>query len=167
VLFWSSTPFHRDAQLCRYFAKVFERPAFGRVAGEGVDDGKVLNSCRRDSYRRHTFRRRRERGEKREGEMAYGIAKLGTMGPVPGINGVEGFQLGDAGAIDDAQQIEAGVGESPGAAGEPDQGEQRAGSPDFGVWRAGGFERGERENDVADRTGADQQAATSPLRANG
>ena len=89
--------------------------------------------------------------------MAYGIAKLGAIGSVPGIDGVEGFKLGDAGVFDHAQQIEAGIGDRACAIGEADQREHRARGPDFGIRRAGGFQRGERQDDVADRARPDQQ----------
>ena len=55
----------------------------------------------------------------------------------------------------------AGIGKSAGAVGEADQGKHRARGPDFGIRRAGGFERGERQDDVADRAGADQQGRPS------
>ncbi len=128
-----------------------------------MDDGEVLRGGRRDVFRLHNdarnpFGGRRKRGEKREGKTAYGIAKFGAVRSVPGIDGVEGFKLGDAGVFDHAQQIDVGVGQSPGAAGESDQREQRARRPDFRIRRACGFQRGERQDDVADRSGADEKS---------
>jgi len=79
-----------------------------------------------------------------------GIAKLGTVRAVPGIDGIEVFQLWNAGAFEHAHQIECGVGDGACAVGEADQGKQRAGSPDFGVIGAGGFESGQGKNHIAD-----------------
>lgn len=159
MLLRSRRPTHRNTQLRGHFAKAFERPAFGRVTGEGVYHGKVLDSRRRDSDRRHAFRRRRKRGEKSEGKMADGVAEIGAIRSVPGIDGIEGFEFRDAGVFDHAQQIEAGIGDRTCAIGEADQGKHRAGGPDFRIRRAGGFKRGERQDDIADRSGANQQAA--------
>jgi len=79
-----------------------------------------------------------------------GIAKLETVRAVPGIDGIEVFQLWNAGAFEHAHQIECGVGDGACAVGEADQGKQRAGSPDFGVIGAGGFESGQGKNHIAD-----------------
>jgi hypothetical protein len=49
--------------------------------------------------------------------MTHSISKLRTMGPVPGINGVERLELRDAGPFRDAHQIQAGIGESAGSIG--------------------------------------------------
>ena len=62
-----------------------------------MNNGEVLNGCPRNSDVRNPFRWRRQRREKRKWEMAHSIAKLGTIGPVPGIDGVESFELRDPG----------------------------------------------------------------------
>ena len=120
-----------------------------------MDDREVLSGDLRDRNLRRAFGGRRKRGEERERKMAHSVSKLRTMGPVPGIDGVEGFQRGNAGPIHDSHQIQGSVGKSPGAVGEADQGKHRTRGPNFGIRRAGGFERGERKNDVADRAGTD------------
>jgi hypothetical protein len=90
--------------------------------------------------------------------MPHSISKLRTTGPVPGINGVERVELRHAGPFHDAHQIQAGIGESAGTIGKTDQGEHRTRSPDFGISGAGGLERREGKDNVADRTGPDEEA---------
>src|SRR5437879_1214408 len=90
--------------------------------------------------------------------MPHRVTKLGTAGPVPGVDRVERFERDDAGVFDHAHQIEASVGDGPRAIGKADQRQHRARSPDLGVIGAGGFKRGQRKNAVADRTGPDQQS---------
>ncbi len=118
-----------------------------------------MSGRRRDSYARNTFAGRRERGEKRERKIADGVAEFGPVGSVPGIDGVEGFELRDARVLDHAKQVQASIGKSPGAVGEADQWKQRPWSPNFGVTSTGSFERGERKNDVADRSRAYEKSA--------
>jgi len=115
-----------------------------------MDDREVLSRSLRDGNSRRAFRGRRKRGEKREREMAHSISKLRTMGPVPGIDGVERFELRNAGPFHDPHQIQTRIGKSPGTIGEADQRQHRARRPDFGVNRARGLERGERKDHVAD-----------------
>lgn len=124
-----------------------------------MDHGEILPRSRWNRNARDAFGGRRKRGEKRKGQMPHGLAKLGTVRSVPGIDGVERWQLRDPGAFDDAQQVEAGIGDRAGAVSETDQREQRAGSPDFGVSGARGFESGQREDDIADGAGANQEPA--------
>ncbi len=158
-LLWTGAPLDWNAQACSQFAEIFERPTFFPAAGKGMDHGEILNRRRRDGNPRDSLFRRRERGEKREGEMADRFAKLGTVGSVPGVDGIEGFEFGYAGVFDDAEQVEAGVGDGARAAGEADERKHGTGGPDFGVSGAGGFERGQRQDEVADGAGADQEPA--------
>lgn len=81
------------------------------------------------------------------------------MGPVPGIDGVERFELWHPGPFHDAHQIQAGIGESAGAVRKTYQGEHRTRSPDFGISSAGCLERGEGKDNVADRTRPNQKAS--------
>jgi len=123
-----------------------------------MKDREVLNRSLRHNNSRRAFRGRRQRREKRERKMAHSISKLRTMGPVPGIDRVERFELRDASPFDDAHQIQTSIGDSSGAVGKADQGEHRARRPDFGIGGARGFQRGKRKDNVADRAGADKQA---------
>jgi hypothetical protein len=141
-----------------HFAKVFERPSFSQVARKRMDDREVLSGRRRHRYPRDAFRGRRERGEKRERKMADSVAEFGAVRPVPGVDGIEGFELGHAGVFDHADQIQRSIGNRPGAVREADQRKQRARRPDFGKGGAGGFERRERKDDVADGARANQKS---------
>jgi hypothetical protein len=125
-----------------------------------MNDREVLSGRLRDDNPRDSFRGRRKRREKREREMANSISKLRTMCPVPGMDGVERFELGDAGAFHDAHQIQASVGDSSSTICEADQRERRARRPDFGVSRPSRFKRGERKNNVADRARPNEQPTT-------
>jgi hypothetical protein len=118
-----------------------------------MDDRKVLRCYFGNSDVGDSVRGRWKHREECERKMAHSISKLRTMGPVPGIDGVELFQRRDTGPLDDAHQIQAGIGDSACAVGKTDQREHRTGSPDFGVIGAGGFERRQRKDDVADRAG--------------
>jgi len=124
-----------------------------------MNDREVLNRLWRDSDTRDSLHRRRQRREEREWKMAHGTSKLRTIGPVPGIDGIERFELRNVGAIHDSDQIQTSVGNRACTVGEADQREHRARRPDFGVIGASGFEGGKREDDVADRTRADQKTA--------
>jgi hypothetical protein len=131
-----------------------------------VDDGEVLRRGRWNLDTRNAFPGRRQRGEKREREMADGVPKFGPVRSVPGIDGVESFQLRDASAFDYAEQIQARIGDGSGAVGEADQRKQRARGPDFGIRRAGSFQSGKRKDHVADGAGTDEEATTGdPLTA--
>jgi transposase len=156
MLLRSRTPLHRDLQSCGHFTEVFERPAFGRAAGKRVNDREVLNLCLRHGNARDSFRGRWKRREERERKMAHSISKLRTMGPVPGIDGVERFELRDAGSFHDSHQVQASIGNSPRTIRKANQRQHRTRRPDFGVNCARRLERGKRENDVADRPGANE-----------
>ena len=125
-----------------------------------MDDREVFKRMRRNNDVRDSFGGRRKRGEKRERKMAHSLSKLWTMGPVPGIDGVEGFQLRDASPFHHSHQIQTRIGDSPGTVGEADQRKHGARRPNFGVSRASGLERGERKDNVADRTGPNQKSST-------
>ena len=115
---------------------------------------------------RDPFRGRRQRREECERKMPHSLSKLRTMGPVPGINGVERFELRYACPFHDAHQVQAGIGDSAGAIGKTDQGEHRTRSPDFRICGAGCLQRREGKDHVADRAGADEEATTGdPLTA--
>jgi hypothetical protein len=105
---------HRGAQLRSRFAEVFERPAFIVTTGKGMNDREVFSGRLRDDNSRDPFRGRWKRGEKRERKMAHGIAKLRTMGPVPGIDGVERFELRDASVFPYSHQIQTRVDDGAG-----------------------------------------------------
>ncbi len=82
------------------------------------------------------------------------------MGPVPGINGVERLKLRHARPFHDSHQIQAGIGDSAGMVGKTDQGQHRTRSPDLGISGAGSLQRWEGKDNVADRTGANEEATT-------
>jgi len=126
-----------------------------------MDNREVLSGRRWHGNARRAFRGRRKRGEKRERKMAHSISKLRTMGPVPGIDGVERFQFRDASAFHNSHQIQTSIGKSPGTIGEADQRQHRTRRPDFGVSRAGSFEGGKRENDIADCARSNEQATVA------
>jgi hypothetical protein len=161
VLLRPRAPLDRDSALRGDFAEVFERPSLLQITGKGLDDGEVLGRFRRDGDVWDAFRGRRKRGEKRERKMADGVAEFRSVGSVPGIDGVEGFELGYAGVFDHADQIQSRIGESTGTVGEADQGKERARGPDFGIEGARSFESGESEDDVADGARTDEQSAAS------
>ena len=123
------------------------------LLAKGWMTAKFCDGGGRDGDARNPFRGRRQRGKERERKMADSVAKFGTVRSVPGIDGVERLQLRNAGAFDHSDQIQASIGESAGAIGEADQGQQGARRPHFGVIGARSFERGERKDDVADRAG--------------
>ena len=156
--FRSGAPFGGKAEPRGYFAEIFQRPAFPAAAGERVNGDEVLHRRRRDRNPRDSFLRWRKRGEKCEREMANGVAKLGTVGAVPGIDRVERFKLRDTRVFDDAEKIESGIGDGAGVVGETDQRQQRTRGPDFGVGGACSFQSGQREDDVPDGAGADQKS---------
>ena len=126
-----------------------------------MNDSEVLNGCLGNGDLRDPFRGRRKRRKKRERKMAYSISKLRTMGPVPGIDGVERFQLRDAGPFHDSDQIQASVGDSPRAVCEANQRQHRARRPYFGVGRPSRFQSRERKDNVADRTRTDQKTTVN------
>jgi len=128
-----------------------------------MDDREVLSGRGWHGDMRNAVDRRRERGEERERKIADGVAKFGTVGSVPGINGVERFELRHTCPFHYSHQIQAGVWKSPGAVGESDQRKQRARSPDFGIRNAGGgcFQGGKSKDDVANCTRPNEQAAIS------
>jgi hypothetical protein len=126
-----------------------------------MNNGEVLNGCPRNSDVRNPFRWRRQRREKRKWEMAHSIAKLGTIGPVPGIDGVESFELRDPGSFHHSRQIQTRIGDRACTIGKANQRQHRARRPDFGVSRARSLQRGKRKNNVADRTGPNQEPAVS------
>lgn len=123
-----------------------------------MDDGVIAARDRRHGDARNAGRRG-QRGKESERQMGDRLAEFGAVGAVPGVDGVEGFERRDAGAVEDAEEVEAGVDDRAGAVGEADQGKHRARGPDFGVFVARGFEGGQGEDHVADGAGTDQQAA--------
>jgi hypothetical protein len=140
---------------------MFERPALGGTAGKGMDHGEIAGRGGGHRNARDAFGGRRERGKKCKRKMADGLAKLGAVCAVPGIDGIERVELRDARIVDDAQKVEAGIGNRAGAVGETDQGKQGARRPDFGVIGARGFKSRQGQNDIADGAGANQQAASA------
>ena len=152
----AGAPFHGHIQMGRKLAETFERPVFAGAAGERVDYGEIFAWRFRDRDAGDPIGRERQRGEKREGQVTDGIAELGTIGSVPGINRIERFELRDPRAVDDAEEIQTGVGDRASAAGKSDQRQDRARSPDFGVIRTGGLESGQGEDTIADRSRTDE-----------
>ena len=103
MFFGSRTPLNRNAQLRGDCAKVFQRPAFIAITRERVNDGEGSNRLGGHCDPRDAFDGRRQRREKREGQMADGLAEVWAVRSVPGIDGVEGFEVRNASAVDDAE----------------------------------------------------------------
>jgi hypothetical protein len=64
-----------------------------------MDDREVLSTGRWHGDARNAFAGRGKRREKRERKMPYSVSKLGTLRPIPGVDGIELFQVRDAGPI--------------------------------------------------------------------
>jgi hypothetical protein len=122
-----------------------------------MNHDKVLDGRGRNCYAGGSFGGRRQGGEERERQVLDGLAKLGPVRSVPGINGVEGLKRRHVGVFYNPYQIQAGIRDRPSAIGKSNQGQNGSWRPDFGVICAGGFERGQGQDDVSDRTRADQQ----------
>jgi hypothetical protein len=140
-LFGSRAPLHRHPELRGHGAEVIQRPALGGAAGEGMDDG-VFAARRSGNRDARNAGRRRQRGEEGEGQVRHRRAEFGTVRPVPGIDGIEGFQRRDAGVVHHTDQVQARVDDGARPVREADQRQDRPGSPYLGVIGAGGFERG-------------------------
>jgi len=125
-----------------------------------MNDGEVLLRRLGNRNARNPFRGRRQRWEERERKMAYSIPKLRTMGSVPGINGVECFELRDASPFHHSHQVQAGIGNSARAVGKANQREQGTRRPYLGKSSPGRFQRGERKNNVAYRSRPNQETST-------
>ena len=138
--------------------KVFERPAFFPAAGEGVQDGEIFHRNLRHWNHGNALGGRRQGGEEGEGQVADRFAEVFTIGSVPGVNRIEGFKSGNAGALDDAHEVKTSVDDRARAAGEADQGEHGAWRPYLGVVPASGFQGGKGKDDIANSPGTNQQA---------
>ena len=124
-----------------------------------MDRGESFDRRGRDFDPRNRTGLKRECGKERERQGAHCIAKLRSIGAVPGINRVERTKRVERSAFHNAYQVEAGVGDGSRAAGEADQRQNGALGPHFGVIGTRGFQLGQRKNHVADRAGANQQAS--------
>ena len=124
-----------------------------------MDDREVLPKSGWNGDAWDAFRGRRQRREKRERKMADSVAEFEAIRSVPGIDGVERFDLWNASPFHHSHKIQGGIGNSPGAVGKTDQGQQRPLRPDFGVNCTSGFEGWKRKNDVANRSRPNEQAA--------
>ena len=136
-----------------------ERPIFFRAGGEGVNDGEIFDGRGRDADARSAGDVHGKRGKKREGEMADGVAEIGTGGAVPGMNGIEGVEIGRDKIVKDAHEIELSIGEGAGAIGELNERQDGSRSPDFSECGRMKFKFGEREDQIADGAGADEKTA--------
>ena len=105
-----------------------------------MDDRKVLSGRRWHGNVRDSFGGRRQRGEKREWKMPHGVAKFGTIRSIPGMDGVESFELRNPSVFQYSHQIQTRIGNGPGTIGEANQRQHRTRRPDFGVSRARSFE---------------------------
>jgi hypothetical protein len=126
-----------------------------------MDYREILADWNRDGNARRAFGGRRKRREECERQMPHGVAEFRTVRSVPGIDRIELFEFPHAGAIYHSHQIQAGVRDRAGPIREPDQRQERPRGPNFGIRGACCFKRGQRENDVADRAGTNQQAAAN------
>jgi hypothetical protein len=157
-LFRSSRPLDRQRKAGRESAEICNRPVFLDPAGKRMNHGEVGERCRgnRDTG---DSGRRRKRGEECKRQAADGFAKLRTLRAVPGIDGIELFKRGNLRIRHDAEPIEASVGDGPGAIRPADERKHGPGGPHLGVIGAGSFERGQRENAIADRARTNEEAA--------
>jgi len=126
-----------------------------------MDDREILYRCQWHFDTRSALKGWRKRREKRERKMPYSISKLGALRPVPGVDGIEPFQVRDAGAIHDAEQIQASIRNGSRAVGEADQRQHRTRGPNLRVIGAGSLQRRQRENYITDRARPNEQAAVS------
>lgn len=144
--------------------EVIERPVLFCAAGEGVDDCEVFDGLLGHGDSRFADAVDGERGKEREGEMADCFPEFRLLGSVPGVDGVEGFEVGErAWMAGDADEVEARVGDGSGVIGELDYREDGAWGPDFGVVGCAGgaairLEFREGEDAIADGAGADEES---------
>jgi hypothetical protein len=121
MLFGSDTPLHGDLETTGGGAEEIERPVLFRATGGRVNDGEVLDGTRGDVDARRSYAVDGLGGKECERQMADRVAKLGVIRAVPGVDGVESCELaeacGRARAVGDADEIEAGVRDGPGAVG--------------------------------------------------
>jgi hypothetical protein len=85
-----------------------------------MNDSKILALNSGNGNARDAFGGWRKSREECKWEMAGRIPEFGAVGAIPGIDGVELFQLGDVGAFDHADQVQASVGDGACAVGEAD-----------------------------------------------
>ena len=105
-----------------------------------MDHGEILPGSGRNRNARDAFGGRWKGGEKSERQMPDRIAELRAVGSVPGIDGIESFQLRDPRSFHHAEQVQARIGDGARAVGEAYQGKHGAGRPDLRVIGARGFE---------------------------
>ena len=96
--------------------------------------------------------------------MTDGFAKFRVLGPVPGVDRIEPTERGDLRAGQDANQIQARIGDGAGAIGKTDERKHSAWRPYFGVVRTGGFELRQREDAIADGARTNEQTAVHYFR---
>lgn len=106
---------------------------------------------------RNSVEWRRQSREEREWQVPHRVAKLGTMITVPGVNRIEASECFRARAFDDADEVESGVGDRADSIRETDQWKHWPWSPHLGVISARSFQRGQRQDHVADGARANQQ----------
>lgn len=115
-------PLDRDFEAIREGPVSIERPVFPGAAGEGVNDSEVFNGGGGHGNAGGDAgpggRRRWEKGER---QVTDSRSKFGAVCAVPGIDGVEGFERGNAGIFEDADEIETGIGDGASAVGKTDQ----------------------------------------------
>jgi len=134
-----------------------QRPVLFRAARERVKDREVSHRDGGNADARRGGDLDRQGWEERERETANGVAKLGAIGAVPGIDRVERFKFGDASAVDNSKKIEAGIGDGADTIGELNERENGPRRPNLGVFGACRFEFGEGEDAIADGAGTDQE----------
>ena len=159
MFFGSGAPLHRHIEARRNLAVPNDRPVLLAASGKGMDYGEIARLDRRQVDARHALRGNWQRGKKRERQVADRMAELRAIGPVPGINGIEGFEVGHAGLVEHADQVQAGIGDGAGAVGKAEQRQHTARRPNLGVIGASGFEGGERKDAVANCARTNQQSA--------
>jgi hypothetical protein len=146
-------------EAARDFAKVFEGPVLFRAAGKRMDRREIFKRRLGHGNAGNSASRNRQGREEGERKMADGVAKFGSICPIPGGDGMERRKLRDGRALDHAQQLDSGVEDGSGAIGEADERQGHARRPDLGVFSARGFELRQGQDHVADGAGANQKSA--------
>ena len=122
-----------------------------------MDHGEVFDRRGRHFDSRSRMRLQRECREERERQMPHRFAKIFVFRSVPGVNGIELFDPGDARLFNYSNQIYSSIRDSPYAICESDERRGRSRHPDLGVIRASPFQIRQRKNHIANRAGTDEK----------
>lgn len=174
---------HRPGQAARNPAEDLHGRAFRWTAGEGVEDGETSRRFRTSDGRkarsgssaeaaglvqieldRMAGAGRKSRQEL-ERQMADELAEFGAIGAVPGNDRIEGRKAShDVLGRQQAEAVKSSGDNGLGGIGEASQRYVWAGAPDFRIIGPERFERGKTDDEIANRTWANQKASqVNPL----